>query len=100
MLLAVFYIHLKRRATKHSEKFKGTTFWARFPQEVCPGFCLFGWATLTDMREIVTWDVDQQFGGRRDDDPNERKTAISPEEIWDLYWHPVRSWPHTIQFLR
>ena len=43
------------------------------------------------MHEIVAWDVDQQFGGRRDDDPNERKTAISPEEIWDLYWHPVRS---------
>jgi hypothetical protein len=40
---------------------------------------------------IVTWDVDQQFGGWRDDDPKKRKTSISPEEVWDLYWHPVKS---------
>lgn len=51
--------------------------------------CLW-WAMLRNMRAIVAWDVDQQFGGRRDDDPNGRKTSISPEDIWDLYWHPVR----------
>lgn len=37
----------------------------------------------------MTWDVDQQFGGWRDDDPSKRKTSISPEEVWDLYWHPL-----------
>jgi len=37
----------------------------------------------------MTWDVDQQFGGWRDDDPKKRNTSISPEEIWDLYWHPL-----------
>lgn len=39
----------------------------------------------------VTWRIDQQFGGWRGDKQKNLKSSIDPEEVWDMYWHPVRS---------
>jgi len=64
-----------------------------FDTSVSTGYKAFGKLNRDDFLSTfspqMTWDVDQQFGGWRDFDPNKRKTSIIPEEIWDLYWHPL-----------